>query len=89
VGQNLLYGELQRLILLRHESIAVNDFKDFRRGVACIGACVFVHWDCYFSFYFYIEKPLGGVGFTASGLAISRGVWTQGGVRFHPLFQSV
>ena len=52
VGQYLLHGEPQRLILLRHEGVAVDDVKDFRRGGACVGACgfVLVHWENSFSF---------------------------------------
>ena len=51
VGKNLFNGELQRLILLHHEGIAVDDVKGFRRGQIGAGACVFVHKFAAFRFF--------------------------------------
>jgi hypothetical protein len=65
MGEYLLHGEFQRLVLPRHERVAVDNVKCFRRGL--VGAvcavvhdknllCFFKFWDC----VYLCEKPFGG-----------------------------
>ena len=50
VRQDFINEELQRLVFLRHEGVAVNGGKDFRRG----GLVLLIHKKISFTFGFFV-----------------------------------